>query len=144
MVSTEIDSGLPYNGKYFHRGTIERTLIFFTDKPASDCGEHLVPEALGCLETYEQRRVLDTVSQLRKCGLHTQSQRILFYAHGILIMYNILYTFIIQSRIRGKIQLLSISIATINFICNCLEAVVSELFGLIRSMLIECPIRKES
>ena len=43
--------------------------MFFTDKSASDCVEHLVPEALGCLETYEQRRVLDTVSQLRKCGL---------------------------------------------------------------------------
>ncbi|OJJ98558.1 hypothetical protein ASPACDRAFT_31487, partial [Aspergillus aculeatus ATCC 16872] len=28
-----------------------------------------IPEALGCLETHGQRRVLDTVSQLRKCGL---------------------------------------------------------------------------
>ncbi|KAH8435414.1 uncharacterized protein LDX57_013044 [Aspergillus melleus] len=40
-----------------------------TDRLPGGSSGRLVPEALGCLETHGQRRVLDTVSQLRKCGL---------------------------------------------------------------------------
>ncbi|GFG16990.1 conserved hypothetical protein [Aspergillus lentulus] len=42
-----------------------------TDGPAANSSERVIAEALGCLETYGQRRVLDTVSQLRKCGLES-------------------------------------------------------------------------
>lgn len=39
------------------------------DELAGNSGERLNTEALDSLETFAQRRVLDTVSQLRKCGL---------------------------------------------------------------------------
>lgn len=44
-------------------------LACLEEKSRSGPEEHLDTEALECLETHEQRRVLDIVSQLRKCGL---------------------------------------------------------------------------
>jgi GTPase SAR1 family protein len=45
--------------------------LLFIDERARGGTHHFIPEALSSLETFDHRRVLDIVSQLRKCGLNS-------------------------------------------------------------------------